>query len=60
MCYEHAALYVAGFSLSRHNELLQLLLPEKLLAADKQVNLITCTIIIILSGFYCFHEDVAS
>ena len=31
------AFYVAGFSSEKHNELLQLLLPEKLLPADKQV-----------------------
>ena len=37
--YNHSAVYVAGYSASgeRHNELLQLLLPEKLLPPEKQV-----------------------
>lgn len=35
-----SAIHVAGFSTEHHNELLQLLLPEKLLADDKQVNLL--------------------
>ena len=39
------AIFVAGFSREKHNELLQLLLPEKLLPVDKQVKL--------LSNDYC-------
>lgn len=35
------AIFVAGYSQVKHNELLQLLLPEKLLAVDKQVHVAT-------------------
>jgi hypothetical protein len=36
--HDDTALFLAGFSQEKHNELLQLILPEKLIAADKQVN----------------------
>jgi hypothetical protein len=37
--HDNTAFYVAGFSTEKHNELLQLLLPEKLVPADKQTLL---------------------
>lgn len=36
--YTPLAFYIAGYSHKRHNELLKLLLPEKLLSVDKQVG----------------------
>ena len=43
-----AAVCVAGFSQDKNNEILQLSIPEKLLAADKQVR--------VLSWSFCAHE----
>ncbi|CAI8011413.1 WD repeat-containing protein 73 [Geodia barretti] len=37
--HDGTALFLAGFSQVKHNELLQLILPEKLIAADKQTLL---------------------